>query len=112
MQDEIGLPLEAAACRERTAHEGAQIARRSIAEMKRTGTFTPEQEARWEAALRGLLPDVSAGDRIAGVHRPDAGAAFLVNGRPVGEIADPQFARLFFAIWLGPATSEPGCACG
>ena len=26
---------------------------------------------------------------------------------PLGEVPDPDFARLFFAIWLSPATSEP-----
>ena len=31
---------------------------------------------------------------------------FLVNGRTAGEIADAEFARLFFAIWLGPATAD------
>jgi hypothetical protein len=27
---------------------------------------------------------------------------------PAVMIADPVFASLFFAIWLGPATSQPG----
>jgi hypothetical protein len=32
---------------------------------------------------------------------------FLLNGQPAGEIRDPEFARLFFGIWLSPRTSEP-----
>ena len=87
---------------------GADIARRSIEEMRRAGDFTPTQAQRWQAQLQAVLPDVKAGDRIAGIYRPGQGASFLFNGKPVGEIADAQFARLFFAIWLGPATSEPG----
>jgi hypothetical protein len=62
---------------------------------------------RWEDELRSVLPDMQPGDRILGVHRPGAGAEFFVNGRRIGLLADPEFARRFFAIWLGPATSEP-----
>lgn len=87
--------------------KGADIAARSIEEMRRAGRFSSEQAQRWERALRELLPDVKPGDRIAGVHRPGRGAAFLVNGRSAGEIADPAFAELFFGIWLGPQTSQP-----
>jgi hypothetical protein len=88
------------------AIKGRDIAARSIEEMRRAGEFTESQAQRWRAQLEALLPDVQPGDRIAGVHRPGKGAAFLVNGRSVGEIEDEAFARLFFAIWLGPATSD------
>ena len=30
-----------------------------------------------------------------------------MQGRTVGEVADAEFARLFFGIWLSPRTSEP-----
>jgi hypothetical protein len=86
---------------------GGDIARRSIEEMRRAGSFDPAQAARWQAQLEALLPDVVAGDRIAALHAPGRGAAFYVNGKPAGEIADALFAQLFFAIWLGPNTSEP-----
>ena len=85
---------------------GRDIAARSIEEMRRAGEFGDPQAERWRAQLEALLPDVKAGDRIAGVHRPGRGAVFLVNGRTAGEIADAEFARLFFAIWLGPATAD------
>ena len=87
---------------------GADIARRSIVEMRRAGAFSAEQAARWEADLRAIVPDVGPGDRITGIHLPGRSALFLVNGKPVGGVADPVFAPLFFAIWLGPRTSEPG----
>ena len=32
---------------------------------------------------------------------------FLFNGSLRVEIADPEFARRFFAIWLDPQTSAP-----
>jgi hypothetical protein len=44
---------------------------------------------------------------VTGIHRPGVGAVFQINGKPGGEIADAQFARLFFGIWLSPTTSEP-----
>lgn len=89
------------------AFRGKDIARRSIKEMARAGTFTPAQSREWQAALERLLPDVQPGDRIAGIHLPGRGARFVVNGRPAGEVADPAFAALFFAIWLGPSASQP-----
>jgi len=87
---------------------GADIARRSIEEMRRAGGFEPAQALRWQAQLEALLPDVAAGDRIAALNAPGRGAVFYVNGKAAGEITDARFAELFFAIWLGPDTSEPG----
>jgi hypothetical protein len=83
------------------------IAERSITEMRRVGSFDDEQAQRWLAALKQIFPDVNAGDRITGVHRPGEGARFHVNGRLAGEVRDPLFARLFFGIWLSSRTSEP-----
>ncbi|AEG94835.1 conserved hypothetical protein [Ramlibacter tataouinensis TTB310] len=87
--------------------EAADIARVSLEQMQRHETIEPAQAQRWQAQLAALLPDVRRGDRLAGLHRPGQGAAFFHNGRAIGEIADARFARLFFAIWLGEATSEP-----
>ena len=84
------------------------IVRTSLEEMRRGGSIDDEQAQRWEAQLRAVIPDVSPGDRLAGIHRPDRGASFYFNGQPAGEIADAKFSRLFFAIWLGAATSQPG----
>ena len=89
------------------AFSAADIARRSLAEMQRAGPIDAAEAQRWQQLLQQLLPDVRAGDRILGVHRPGQGAAFVVNGRPQGEIADPRFAARFFGIWLSPSTSEP-----
>ncbi len=83
------------------------IARRSIVEMRRAGPINDETAARWEEALAGVIPDVRNGDRVTGIHRPGRGVTFLFNGRPAGEIPDALLAARFFAIWLGPATSEP-----
>lgn len=90
--------------------KGADIAKRSIAEMRRQAAvtpMTPAQETAWETQMRALFPDVSSGDRITGVHQPGTGAVFWNNGRLLGEVRDPLFAKLFFGIWLSPQTSEP-----
>ncbi len=84
-----------------------EIAQRSITEMRRIGTFTPQQAARWQQALQAALPDVKAGDRLAGLYRPGEGVVFERDGRPTGEVKDPDFSRLFFGVWLSPQTSEP-----
>jgi hypothetical protein len=85
----------------------ADITRRSIDEMTRLATVAGERKQTWEAWLRTAFPDVRKGDRITGIHRPSVGAVFLTNGRLTGRIDDPEFARLFFGIWLSPDTSEP-----
>jgi hypothetical protein len=83
------------------------VAERSIKEMRRSVSISDEQAEKWKTAMRQVLPDVSAGDRVMGVHRPGVGASFLMNGKVLGEIRDAEFARLFFGIWLSPKTSEP-----
>ena len=98
------LALELAYQRDFTARS---IAQRSIEEMRRLGPFTDQQATRWQQALQAALPDIKAGDQLTGVYRPGAGAVFQLQGRTVGEVADPEFARLFFGIWLSPKTSEP-----
>lgn len=87
--------------------DGAAIAKRSIDEMLRQTKFTAQQAQTWQAAMAAIFPDVKSGDRITGIHRPGAGASFLVNGKPKGDILDAEFARLFFGIWLSDATTEP-----
>ena len=88
--------------------KASAIADRSIQEMRRAASFADDKASRWEQQLAQLLPDVKAGDRIMGVHQPGSGALFFHNDKPIGGIADEEFSRLFFGIWLGPATSEPG----
>ncbi len=89
--------------------KGADIAERSLMEMRRAGPLPEAQAARWREALQRTLPDaIDRGDRLLGVHRPGRSAAFFHNGKPLGEIVDTEFSARFFGVWLGPATSEPG----
>jgi hypothetical protein len=86
---------------------GAAIAERSLVEMRRGGPLDDGDAQRWLAELQALIPDVHAGDRLTGVLEPDAGMRLYFNGERRGAVADAQFARRFFGIWLAPHTSEP-----
>ncbi len=86
---------------------GAQIAERSLKEMRRQGEIAPADAERWLGAMKQVFPDVKENDRITGLNLPGVGARFFVNGALKGDIRDPQFARLFFGIWLSEKTSEP-----
>ncbi|MES2973134.1 MAG: chalcone isomerase family protein [Pseudomonadota bacterium] len=96
--------LELGYLRSFTARE---IAERSLQEMARLAPIAPEQAEQWQRALAASFPDVKRGDRITGMHRPGEGVRFFTNGKLTGEIRDAGFARLFFGIWLSPATREP-----
>lgn len=91
---------------------GADIAKRSLTEMARQAPISDALASRWGDQMRALFPDVKAGERLTGINLPGLGARFMVNGEPLGDIADPEFARLFFGIWLSPQTSEPKLRLG
>ena len=86
---------------------GTAIAERSIKEMRRVGNISAEQESRWLKAMQDAFPDVKAGDRIVGLHTPGVGARFWYNGQSRPAVADAEFSRYFFGIWLDTNTSEP-----
>ena len=87
--------------------DGEDIARRSLDEMQRVGPIAPEQAALWLRTMTQAFPDVQRGDRLTGIYEPGVGVRFLHNGRTTANVRDPQFAQRFFAIWLGPKSSEP-----
>jgi hypothetical protein len=87
--------------------KGQAIADTSIQEMRRAGRFTAVQAQRWLSDMQRLFPDIKTGDRLSGLHMPGQGVRFWHNTRALGAVNDPEFARLFFAIWLTPTTSEP-----
>jgi len=84
---------------------GKRIAQSSIDEISKLGFGTKEQQAIWLSRMEALFPDVHEGSNISGIFLPGRGARFYLNGELLGEIADVDFARAFFAIWLDPRTS-------
>lgn len=92
----------------RRAFKAADIARRSIEEMRRGAPLDEAQAQAWRDQLARTLPDVQPGDRLTGIHQPGRGVRFLYNGQPWGGVVgDAVFAERFFGIWLAPHTSEP-----
>ena len=87
--------------------KGRDLTDRSLVEMKRLGYTDREKLGRWELAMNRVFPDIKAGDRLVGVNVPGKEARFYSHDRFLGTVADPEFARAFFSIWLDPATSEP-----
>ena len=88
--------------------EGAAIAQRSLDEMQRAGSLPSAQASDWLANMTRIFPNVNKGDTLTGLHTPEQGARFLINGQPLGDIAHADFSRRFFGIWLGAGTSAPG----
>jgi len=87
--------------------EGEAIAERSVAEMRRVGPVSDEQARRWLGLMKQAFPDVEAQDRLLGLHDGQGEVHFFHNGRLTARIADADYARLFFGIWLAPQTSAP-----
>jgi hypothetical protein len=86
--------------------DGAKIAQRSVDEIAKLGYGTADERARWGAQMARLFPDVQRGDRLTGIDTGSGAVRYFHNGKPIGEIADPGFARAFFGIWLDPKTSR------
>ena len=87
--------------------DAVDVAARSIHEMRRLVVINDEQAKIWTTEMLRVFPNIKKGDRLIGINKPGVGAAFLLNGKPAGEIQDLEFARLFFGIWLSTKTSEP-----
>ncbi|MBU1191399.1 MAG: chalcone isomerase family protein [Gammaproteobacteria bacterium] len=65
---------------------------------------TPEILDRWRSTideLHAAYQDVSAGDRFALVLLPEKGLSLELNGQGLLRIDKPDFARIYFGIWLG-----------
>jgi Chalcone isomerase-like len=53
------------------------------------------------AAFNAFYRNVSRGDRYAVTYTPGQGLVLLLNGAPLGAVANEEFAAAFFGIWLG-----------
>ena len=59
------------------------------------------------ADTKRAIVSLADGDRITGLFVPPGIVRYFFNGAPIGEIADPSFARAFFGIWLDARTTAP-----
>lgn len=87
--------------------DGQSIAERSADEISALDIGTKAQRAQWSARMVALFPDVTEGDRLAGILTASGKTLFVHNESFVGQIDDPAFGQAFFAIWLDERTSAP-----
>lgn len=85
----------------------ADLARRSVEEMRAQGVGDEARLAAWEAQMRRVFPDIRPGDRLVGLALPGREARFYAGERLAGVVADGDFTDAFFAIWLGERSREP-----
>jgi hypothetical protein len=86
---------------------GMRIAQASIEQMQKVGVGSSTQHASWLASMQATFPDVQEGTRLSAWFAPKAATRFFLNGKPLGEIADPEFGPAFAAIWLSSASTAP-----
>lgn len=86
---------------------GQQIVSTSIDEIARLSDLSAEQRAEWSDALSAMIPNVVLGDRLLGWFVPGSGVQFFSATQRLGHIQDPEFVRMFSAIWLDERTRSP-----
>ncbi|MEM6603730.1 MAG: chalcone isomerase family protein [Pseudomonadota bacterium] len=89
--------------------KGADIAERSIEEMRGIGYQDEKQLAVWYKNLKDIFPDVVDGTRLTAEFDPLSAKGvtkFYKNNKPIGEVSGQDFIRAFAGIWLSPKTSE------
>ncbi len=87
--------------------EGDRIAKASIDEIRQLGIGTATQHMAWLEAMKRVFPDVVEGTQLIGIYAPGQPTQFLRDGQLIGEVADADFGKAFFAIWLNAKTSAP-----
>lgn len=87
--------------------KGEDIINTSLIELSRITPATSEQLKAWTGLMNSIFVDVKSGDRLVGVHLPERGVRFFLNGRLIGESDDAAFSVAFFNIWLHPQTKRP-----
>lgn len=89
------------------AIKGADIADRSVQEMRKQGFADEVQLAAWNAQMKAIFPDVKNGTVLIAVFTPEKNTIFYKGTDAIGTMKGDDFGRLFFGIWLDERTSEP-----
>lgn len=104
---QLGNARYALALRYARGLDGSKIAERTDAEIAKQAQATDNERKVWLAQMKSLFPDVKKGDVLVGLHTPNKGTSFYLNGKAIGDIEGTRFAQQFFGIWLAETTSEP-----
>ena len=89
------------------AMTGKDIADRSVKEMRAQGISDEAKLRRWGEEMTRIFPDIKQNDTLIGVSIPGKEARFYNREKMIATVADPEFAKAFFDIWLSEKTSEP-----
>mgnify|MGYP001173271100 CR=1 FL=1 len=87
--------------------EGAEIAKRSVKEIKQQGFDDEGKLDSWHQSMKSIFPDIKEGQSLTGIRNDSGDTRFYHDGKEIGVITDSEFTRQFFDIWLGENTSEP-----
>jgi hypothetical protein len=87
--------------------KGRDIAERSVKEMRAHGYTDEDKLKRWGDEMAKVFPDIKKGDTLIGVSIPGKEARFYNREKFIATIADAEFAKAFFDIWLSEKTSAP-----
>lgn len=87
--------------------KGAEIAKRSVDEMRKVGYADEAKLKRWGETMTKIFPDVKKGDTLVGVSVPGKEVRFYSQSKLIATVPDVEFGKAFFDIWLSEKTSEP-----
>lgn len=87
--------------------KGADIAKRSVEEMRKQGVADEVKLAEWGTQMFGIFPDVKNGSELTAVFTTQKSTNFYSNDKFIGSINGVEFGTHFFNIWLSEKTSEP-----
>ena len=87
---------------------GREIADRSVKEMRGQGYSDEAKLKRWGDEMAKIFPDIKKGDTLVGVNVPGKEARFYTRDKFIAAVADPEFSKAFFDIWMSEKTSDPG----
>lgn len=80
----------------------------SIDEMQRLhgDSISKEVMNKWRKHMESAFTDVQSGDQLIGVFLPNIGCRFYNQNKLLAEIADKEFAQVFFSIWFDPRSKD------
>ena len=88
--------------------QGDGMARRVVSEMHGIGFRDETRLTAWRGQMAAIFPDVHAGDSMTALRDGGGSTLFFRGNIQIGAIHDRGFTDQFFAICLGPQTSQPG----
>ena len=86
---------------------GADIADRSIEEMRGQGFSDEALLNQWHEEMEAIFPDVKDGTTLTAIFIPGQLTEFFNGKQSIGMIDGAEFVERFSAIWLSAKTSEP-----